>query len=107
MMSLPLAQRKVLPSPTVILSFPGLVCSIINHLYHILLGIDKHSLLAYSWAMKFTDLNLLELGNTIQMTGAVFSGNGKSYLLFLPGEDSDLQTEIITPTQKEWEELTQ
>ena len=42
--------------------------------------------------MKFSELNLLSIGNTIQMAGAVFSGEGKTFLCFFPGEAEGLES---------------
>ena len=35
---------------------------------------------------KLNEINLLDIGNTIQISGVIYSGNGKDYLCFLPGE---------------------
>jgi len=34
---------------------------------------------------KLSDLNILDVGNTIQLEGAIFVGNGKMYLCMFPG----------------------
>lgn len=36
--------------------------------------------------MEFKDLNLLSIGDTIQMVGAIYEGEGKTLLVFFPGE---------------------
>ena len=53
--------------------------------------------------MKFTDLNLLAIGNTIQITGMIYSGEGKSFLCFLPGDSNDLPLEVLEMTPEEWQ----
>jgi hypothetical protein len=55
--------------------------------------------------MKFADLPRLALGHTIQLAGAIWSGEGKNYLCFLPDEEEALPLEIVTLTQEEWEEF--
>jgi hypothetical protein len=55
--------------------------------------------------MKFSDLNLLSFGNTIQLTGAIYSGEGKSFLCFFPGDKNDLPQEILELTTEEWNEM--
>lgn len=51
---------------------------------------------------KFTDINLLDVGNSILMTGAIFSGNGKHYLCFFPKDREDLPTEPLEMDHEEW-----
>jgi 5-methylcytosine-specific restriction endonuclease McrA len=54
--------------------------------------------------VKLKDLNLLEIGNTIQLTGAIYSGNGKHFLCFFPDESPDsLPSDILHMTRDEWE----
>jgi hypothetical protein len=51
----------------------------------------------------FKDLNLLDIGNTIQLTGALWEGKGKCYLVFLPNEhDSEAALEPLMLTSDEW-----
>jgi hypothetical protein len=40
---------------------------------------------------KLSDLNILDFGNTIQLEGAVFIGNGKLYLCLFPGSHGNIQ----------------
>ncbi len=43
--------------------------------------------------ITLSDLNILDIGHSIQLYGAIYSGNGKVYLIPLPDEDpSDLET---------------
>jgi len=37
--------------------------------------------------MKLSELNILDIGNVITISGAIYSGNGKHYLCFFPSED--------------------
>ncbi len=72
--------------------------------------------------MKFSDLNLFDVGNSIQLAGAVYIGNGKVLLAMFPQEDlvTELGTSvfedpvvneqqqvhdvcILNMTQEEWE----
>jgi hypothetical protein len=38
--------------------------------------------------MRLSDLNLHNIGNTIQITGCIYSGNGNHYFCWFPGEES-------------------
>jgi len=42
--------------------------------------------------MEFNDLNLLAIGNTIQMVGAIYEGEGEMILVFLP----DYHAEVLS-----------
>jgi hypothetical protein len=37
--------------------------------------------------MKLDDVNLLQFGNTVQLVGAIWQGEGKTYLCMFPGEE--------------------
>jgi hypothetical protein len=43
---------------------------------------------------KFEDFNIREIGSTVQISGMIWSGNGKSYLCFLP-DDYDFADELV------------
>lgn len=51
------------------------------------------------------DLNILDVGNSIQMTGAIYSGNGKHYACLFPDEHGiqSRDVEILEMDHKEWE----
>jgi hypothetical protein len=51
--------------------------------------------------MKFSDFNLLDLGNSIGVTGVLFSDNNKSYAWVLPDQDVH-NIEIVPMTIEEW-----
>lgn len=74
----------------------------------------------------FKDLNLLSVGNTIQIAGAIWIGEGKAYLCMFPGEDGvigdgvsevrpavfmptdgsdSLKVEVLSMTTDEWEQF--
>jgi len=38
---------------------------------------------------KFEDLDLLKVGHTIQLTGAVYSGEGKTFIMMFPEDQGD------------------
>jgi hypothetical protein len=40
---------------------------------------------------KFEDIRLLDIGNTIQLVGAMWSGNGQLYLCMFPGNSGNIQ----------------
>jgi len=52
---------------------------------------------------KFTDLPLLEVVHTIQIAGALWAGNGKSYLCLFPDERNDQPVEVLEMTPEEWQ----
>ena len=58
--------------------------------------------------MKFKDLNLLDIGNTIQLNGAIFSGEKTDILCFFPGEQTsaliltDHELDVLDMTIEEW-----
>ena len=56
--------------------------------------------------MKFKDLDLLKIGNTIQLVGAVYEGEGQTLLCFFPG-DHDTQSVLnrLDMTPEEWEKF--
>jgi hypothetical protein len=51
---------------------------------------------------KLTDINLLDVGHTIMMTGAIFSGNDKHYLCFFPFDREDHPTEPLEMNHEDW-----
>lgn len=55
--------------------------------------------------MKFTDLRVLDFGHSILMTGAIYSGNGKSYALLFPEDKNDTPLETIEMTDEDWNAL--
>ena len=44
--------------------------------------------------VKLSELNLLSFGHTIQMAGAIFQGEGQTFLAFFP-EDADNQDHVL------------
>ncbi len=59
--------------------------------------------------MNFKDINLLSIGNTVQMTGAVFAGEGKTMLVMFPGEHDDAELaeasdtiDVVEMTSEDW-----
>lgn len=52
---------------------------------------------------QFSDLDILQVGHTIQLAGAIYAGEGTAYLCFFPDEDTDLKTEVLSMTVGEWE----
>lgn len=49
--------------------------------------------------MKLRDLNLLDIGNTIQMVGAVYSGGGRLLVCFFPEDRGVIAPELPIPVQ--------
>ena len=55
---------------------------------------------------KLTDLNIHDVGNTIQLSGAIYSGNGKDYLCFFPGEfDLSNEMTLLTMEMDDWKKF--
>ena len=52
---------------------------------------------------QFSEINLLDIGNVIQISGAIWTGNGKNYLCFIPGEnDPENETVSLDISLEEW-----
>lgn len=52
--------------------------------------------------LKLGDLNVLDFGNTIQLAGAILQGEGRTFLCFFPGDQSDLPLETLELDLAEW-----
>jgi hypothetical protein len=55
--------------------------------------------------MKFSDINILEFGNSIQLTGAIFSDDSKSYVCMFPDEEKNDDLNFISMDSEEWKAL--
>lgn len=56
--------------------------------------------------MKFSELNLLDIGNTIGMVGVVYQdGNGESFICTFPGEEVTTHVSFLNMTLEEWKLL--
>ena len=54
----------------------------------------------------FKNLNLLSIGNTVQISGMIWSGEGINYLCYLPDElNPEYDTVLMPLTLEEWNEL--
>jgi hypothetical protein len=49
------------------------------------------------------DIDILDVGNTIQLGGAIWTGNGKVYVTPLPGENLDGEEVTLLMNEAEWE----
>jgi len=50
----------------------------------------------YDEQVKLKDINIYDIGNTIQLSGAIWSGNGYDYICYFPDEfDETLGNELI------------
>jgi hypothetical protein len=57
---------------------------------------------------KFEDLHLPSVGHTIQLSGAVYSGEGKHFLCFLPGERfKEPELHFLDMSLDEWKQFLQ
>jgi HNH endonuclease len=56
--------------------------------------------------MKFSDLELRKIGNTVQLVGGVWAGDGKAFVLRFP-EYADEQTELteVEMSHEDWKAL--
>lgn len=56
---------------------------------------------------ELDDIDLLDIGNTIQISGAIWSGRGKHYLCFLPDEfDNDFENiELLAMSIDDWKKF--
>jgi hypothetical protein len=55
---------------------------------------------------QFKDIRLLSLGHTIQMVGAIYSEEGRDYLFYFPGEDTEQPVkEVLEMGPDDWEAL--
>jgi len=56
--------------------------------------------------INFKDINILDIGNEIQLVGAVYSGKNKNYLCIFPSENiENLETVMLKMSLSEWEEF--
>jgi len=55
--------------------------------------------------MKFSDLNLYSIGDTIQMSGAMYSGEGKTFLAFFPEDKNEFPIEPLEMGTDEWKQF--
>lgn len=53
--------------------------------------------------MKFSDLNLREVGHEIQMVGAIYAGAERAYLCVFPDEQLDVSAEPLEMDSAEWQ----
>jgi hypothetical protein len=53
--------------------------------------------------VTLADLDILEVGHTIQLGGAIWTGNGKVYLVPLPDEDLTGEREMLKMDTAQWE----
>lgn len=54
---------------------------------------------------KFSDLNLLDVGNTIQIAGAIWEGDGHTYLCPFPEGKLEHPPEVLEMTLEEWQKF--
>ncbi len=52
--------------------------------------------------MRFQDLDLYQVGNTIQLVGAIYQGQGRSLLCYFPEEDDGSPTEHLDMSSEQW-----
>lgn len=55
--------------------------------------------------MKLSDLNLLDVGNTIGLVGAIFDEEGHTYLCFFPEKGLMDKTHIIDMDDEDWKKF--
>lgn len=57
--------------------------------------------------MNFQDLDIKKVGNTIQLVGCMYAGEGKNILCFFPSENDNFPTETLEMNSAEWQEFFQ
>jgi len=55
--------------------------------------------------MKFEDLNLLEIGNTMEISGVVYENDTDVFIIYLPDTDDPVRMHEIFPTLEEWQKI--
>lgn len=55
--------------------------------------------------MRLYELNLLDIGSKIQMAGAIFQGNGRTFLCYFPDDKNDLPLEHLELSCDDWKHL--
>lgn len=53
--------------------------------------------------ISLDDIDILDVGHTIQLGGAIWTGNGKVYIVPLPDEDLVGEHELLTMDVSQWE----
>jgi len=53
--------------------------------------------------MKFEEIPLHSFGNTIQIVGGIWQGEGKTFLIFFPKDKADSLIEKLELSEEEWE----
>ena len=56
---------------------------------------------------KLSEINLLDVGNTILCAGGIWNGNGKSYLVPFPNDELSENIELLALTMEDWEKFLQ
>jgi len=52
--------------------------------------------------VKLNDLNILDIGNTIGLVGAVFGGKGATYLALFPDQEIEGDTNVLDLDRGDW-----
>ncbi len=55
--------------------------------------------------LKFSDLDLLKIGNTIAMSGAIWQGEEKTFITLFPDQELDEEVFILKMSLGDWEKL--
>lgn len=55
--------------------------------------------------MKLTDLDILSFGNTIQMVGVIYSGEGTTFLCRFPGHENKHDVEDLEMNLEDWKKV--
>lgn len=54
---------------------------------------------------KFSDIPLRSIGNTVQLAGGVWAGDGKAYILYFPENGEEYPAEVVKMTHEDWKAL--
>jgi len=55
--------------------------------------------------LNFEDLNLLEVGNTLEIIGVVYGTDRRNIIIMLPDEGLIAPVEVMNPTIEEWQQI--
>lgn len=56
--------------------------------------------------VRLTDLNILDIGNTLQFAGVIYAGTDTHYLAYLPGDsDPDAEVKVLDLESVDWEKV--
>ena len=55
--------------------------------------------------VSLSDLDIYDIGSSIQMVGVIYKGKGKNYLLTFPGEEMAENTALLPMSAEDWQKF--